>query len=139
MILFRKICLEELSRKGRAFNWESQACEKCKRQMWGHGFVCRYFSEVFSALYLKRFRCPSCGVVATTRPDGYWRATRSSILSIYAALSGRLRTGSWASNRQRAGHWLRRFVAMVRMNYGDHSDLVAVLDSCLAKGLRFFP
>lgn len=124
---------------GRAFKWESYRCEKCQRRMWGHGFVCRYFAEVCSVLYLKRYRCPGCRAVVTTRPEGYWPRVRSSILTIYQTLKGRFTTGSWAGNRQRAGHWLRRFVAMVRMEHGDQASLLSVLESCFGKGLRFFP
>jgi len=89
---------------------------------------------------MKRFRCPECHVVVTLRPVGFLPHVRSSVCSIYSALSARLRTGSWGPevNRQRAGHWLRRFVKKVRMDWGDHSDLKAALEFCYQKQLSFF-
>jgi hypothetical protein len=140
MILSRKICFNELSEQGREFNWGRHNCEKCQRSMWGHGFVTRYFAEFSCALFLKRFRCPQCRVVVTLRPEGYWPRVRSSICSIYKTLFGRLRTGIWdlPAIRQRAGHWLRRFVKKVRMDWGDAADLRAILDFCYNKQVSFF-
>ena len=140
MILSRKICFKELSEQGRDFNWGNHDCEKCRRSMWGHGFVARYFSEFHSVLFLKRYRCPCCRRVVTLRPEGYWPRLRSSVQSIYWALSTRFRTGSWGpeTSRQRAGHWLRRFVQKVRMDWGDASDLKAALEFCYQKQLSFF-
>jgi hypothetical protein len=140
MILLRKICFKELSEQGRHFNWGKHDCEKCQRAMWGHGFVSRYFAQVCAALLMKRFRCPECGVVVTLRPEGFLPHVRSSVDSIYSALSMRFRTGSWGSeiSRQCAGHWLRRFVRKVRMDWGDASDLKAALEFCYQKQLSFF-
>jgi len=108
--------------------------------MWGHGFVSRYFAEFWSALLLKRFRCPQCREVVTLRPEGYLPHVRSSVSAIYSTLSTRLKAGSWGPeiSRQRAGHWLRRFVKKVRMDWGDASDLKAVLEFCYQKQLSFF-
>jgi hypothetical protein len=140
MILLRKICFKELSEQGRDFNWGKHDCENCHRSMWGHGFVARYFAEACGALLLKRFRCPSCRLVVTLRPEGYWPRVRSSISSIYAMLFLRLATGSWSDPtlRQRAGHWLRRFVEKVRMDWSDSADLRAALDFCHEKQIPFF-
>lgn len=139
MILLLKICLNELSEQGRNFNWGTHDCEKCFRPMWGHGFVDRYFSVSAVRLWLKRYRCPDCGSVATTRPEGYWPRVRTSIRSIFETLRSRLKTGRWpqATARQRAGHWLRRFVIKVRMDFGDRSDLGGVLEFCFEKQIPF--
>lgn len=140
MILLRKICFKELSEQGRDFNWDKHDCEICQRSMWGHGFVTRYFADFYGALLLKRFRCPKCRVVVTVRPEGHWPRVRSSIASIYAMLLSRLTTGSWsvATLRQRAGHWLRRFIEKVRMDWGDSADLQVTLDFCFEKQISFF-
>ena len=140
MILLRKICFKELSEQGRSFNWGQHDCEKCQRAMWGHGFVTRYFAEVRSALFLKRYRCPGCRVVVTLRPEGYFSRIRSSIRSIYETLLVRLTRGAWGTPglRQRAGHWLRRFVEKVRMDWTDASDLKVVLRFCYEKQIPFF-
>jgi hypothetical protein len=140
MILLRKICFKELSELGRNFNWGKHDCENCQRSMWGHGFVGRYFSEFHSVLFLKRYRCPGCRRVVTVRPEGYWPHLRSSVRSIYLTLLARLTKGSWGPGtaRQRAGHWLRRFVQKVRMDWGDASDLKAALEFCHQKGVSFF-
>lgn len=140
MILLRKICFKELSELGRNFNWGEHDCEKCQRSMWGHGFVARYFSEFHSVFFLKRYRCPGCRRVATVRPEGYWPRLRSSVQSIYLTLVVRLTTGLWGPGtvRQRAGHWLRRFVQKVRMDWGGTSDLKAALEFCYQKGVSFF-
>ena len=140
MILYSKICFKELSEQDRNFNWGTHDCEKCQRRMWGHGFVSRYFAELASAVLLKRYRCPGCRSVVTTRPEGYLARVRSSVASIYTSLALRLSTGSWGASesRQRCGHWLGKFVTMVRMDFGDASDLQAVLEICYLKQLPFF-
>jgi hypothetical protein len=140
MILLRKICLRELSEQGKHFNWDGYDCENCQRSMWGHGFVSRYFAEITPVVFLKRFRCPGCHAVATVRPAGYMPRLRSSIASIYSSLLGRITTGAWGGrdSRQRCGHWLRRFVVRVRMDWGDASDLKAALEFCNQKQLSFF-
>ena len=140
MILFRKISLKLLSEQGRAFKWEPCECEKCKRLMWGHGFVTRYLAEILSSVFMKRFRCDGCGVVVTTRPDDYYRYTRSSIDSIYHALTVRLSAGSWpaGTSRQRAGHWLKKLGLKARMDFGDNCNLTAILNLCFEKNISFF-
>jgi hypothetical protein len=140
MILSRKICFASLSSLGKAFVWEPHDCESCRRPMWGHGFVSRYFTEIAASLYLKRFRCPGCGTVATVRPEGYWPRVRSAIATIYAVLNFRVNSGLWpeGSARQRCGHWLRRFGRKVRMDFGPNADFAETLEFCFAKDLGFF-
>jgi hypothetical protein len=140
MILLRKICLKELADQGRDFNWGKHDCEKCQRPMWGHGFVTRYFAELVSAVFMKRFRCPGCHAVVTVRPEGYLARLRSSIETMVTALRERVASGVWGLgiSRQRCGHWLRRFVKKVRMDWGDRADLKVVLEFCFEKRLSFF-
>lgn len=91
-------------------------------------------------MFIKRFRCPGCYAVVTVRPEGYLSRLRSSIETMVEALRGRLATGIWGLglSRQRCGHWLRRFVKKVRMDWGDKADLKAALEFCHEKGLSFF-
>jgi hypothetical protein len=108
--------------------------------MWGHGYVSRYFTEITASVYLKRFRCPSCGAVATVRPEGYWPLIRTAIARIFAVLKARVGSGGWppGAPRQRWGHWLRRFVRKVRMDFGPNADMLRALEYCYAKELSFF-
>ena len=79
MILPIKITISELSKNGKAYKWDKCDCQDCHRDMWGHGYVARYFSSITTEIYLKRYRCPSCLTVVTVRPAGYWPRIRSSI------------------------------------------------------------
>lgn len=139
MILSRKICFNELSEKGRDFNWGGHDCENCLRPMWGHGFVGRYVSDSAKLLWMKRYRCAGCGSVATARPQGYWPRVRSSIRTVFETLRSRIQTGRWPNPifRQRAGHWLKAFVIKVRMDFSDRSDLEAVLSFCFENQISF--
>jgi hypothetical protein len=107
--------------------------------MWGHGFVSRYFSSISNFIFLKRYRCPDCSTVVTTRPDGYWPFIRSSIFKVYKMLETRISTGSWPVNfpRQRGGHWLKRFVNYAKMSCQE--NLLYFLQTCFYKKIHFFP
>lgn len=138
MIFSIKITIKDLTKAGKAYNWKDCECPSCLRKMWGHGFVLRYFSECEGGLFLKRYRCPKCGMVATTRPEGYWARIRSSIASIYSSLRSRLTLLTWPAGfpRQRGGHWLGRFVELAKME--SKESLSLFLDFCISKQLRFF-
>lgn len=106
--------------------------------MWGHGYVARYFAEVTSVVFLKRYRCYKCRLVITIRPDGYWPRIRSSIANIYTALFTRLRERLWRGcSRQCGGHWLKRFVRHAKMEGA--LELEFFLAKSFNKGLRFLP
>ena len=137
MILMHKITLQELAEAGKNFKRENHFCEDCKRNMWGHGFVLRYFAESSCDIYLKRYRCPKCSTVVTKRPEGYWRFIRSSIHNIYQALKSKLR-GLWPEgfSRQRGGHWLRRFVRHSQMER--QNNLSEFLERSQELGVFFF-
>ena len=139
MILPYKITLEELSKNGKNYKWPKHHCEHCKRNMWGHGYVTRYFEAIVGTVFLKRYRCPGCLALVIVRPEGYWPRTRSSILSIYQALHCRLSLGHWPSlfPRQRGNHWLKKFVRFAMME--SKGDLPSFLELCYLKQVRFFP
>mgnify|MGYP000125437550 CR=1 FL=1 len=139
MILLRKICLRLLSEQGKGFKWGSCFCEKCQRPMWGHGYVFRYFENLTSAVWMKRFRCAGCHVVVTTRPEGFLAGVRTGIESIYNIIRYRLTNGVWPDpRRQRFGHWLCRFMKMARMDFVSMPDPIEVLDFCFQKLIPFF-
>lgn len=137
MILPYKITLNEISKSGKNFKWPKHYCECCQRNMWGHGYVGRYFEETSGSVFLKRYRCPGCKALVVARPDGYWSRTRSSILSIYQALKSKLCSGQWPSllPRQRGNHWLKRFVKLAVMESA--LNLSAFLERCHLKRVRF--
>ncbi len=138
MILNNKITIKKLSEEGKNFKWDRCRCEKCNRNMWGHGFVRRYFSVIPDFIYLKRHRCPSCGIVITTRPEGYAPSLRTSNISIYQKLHFRIACGFWPSGfpRQRGGHWLRRFVLKAKMSLD--KNLLSFLEICFSENISFF-
>ncbi len=139
MILPYKITLEKLSKIEKNYKWPKHFCEKCRRNMWGHGYVARYFTAILNSVFLKRYRCPGCRVVVVFRPEGHWPRIRSSISIIYGALQSKLSRGHWPSwvPRQRGGHWLNRFVRFARME--TKTSLGSFLDHCYLKEIRFFP
>ncbi len=139
MILNYKITVEELSKAGKNHKWERHFCENCSRFMWGHGFVTRYFEGIEDSVYLKRYRCPKCTTVATTRPEGHWPIIRSSARCIFDTLLTRISTGAWPLSflRQRGGHWLKRFVNHAKMS--GETNLDSFLKFCFQKNLHFFP
>lgn len=139
MILIYKITLQKLTEDGKNHKWPACPCEKCHRNMWGHGYVARYLSNIPQQLFLKRYRCPDCGKVMTARPEGFWPFIRTSISTIYQMLHFKISNGRWPIHfsRQRGGHWLRRFVIHTKMSC--ETNLLTFLDRCFDKQLHFFP
>jgi hypothetical protein len=139
MILLHKITIEDLSKVGKNYKWPINRCDDCRRNMWGHGYVSRYFTASVVEVYLKRYRCPGCRSVVTVRPEGHWPRIRSSILVIYEALKSKLSIGRWPAlfPRQRGGHWLNRFVRFVAMEAP--ASILLFLDHCHQKEIRFLP
>ena len=137
MIFFTKITIEELSKNGKDHKWGKYFCDKCQRNMWGHGFVMRYFAEASGEIYLKRYRCPDCSTVVTTRPETHWKSIRSSIQAIYEALKSKL-AGFWPLGfpRHRGQHWLKSFVNLAKME--NQENLPSFLSYCFQKQIRFF-
>jgi len=94
------------------------------------------------ALWLKRWRCPGCKIVITVRPQGFFSRIQSTTTNIYQALKTKLDSARWPLGlpRQRAGHWLRRFIFFVRINYGDDNggvSLAARLADLFTREVKF--
>jgi hypothetical protein len=124
VILRFYVCLRELSKLGKNYKWiKPSICPGCKKSpLWGHGFVLKAFAGFLEKLYLKRCRCPGCHIVVTLHPSGFWPRFQSTIKNIYDVLHFRLTETRWPSGfpRQRAGHWLRRFISFLFMLNGQN-------------------
>jgi len=132
LLLFFRICLEKLQALGKDFPWiKPYFCPNChSSRFWGHGFVLRYFSEISTGLWLKRFRCDDCRVVFTVRPVEYppgfqypWKDIRRSIAD---KLKGKIYRRDLP--RQNQQYWLKAFQFQCRrignVHPTDAADLV---------------
>ena len=135
------INLESLSAQGKNYKWKRPRCLTGCKKVWGHGYVLRFFTHLRDGVYLKRWRCPDCGIVILMLPTGYWKGYQSSIETIFSSLKTRIQKYRWPSNisRQRGGHWLIKFIAFLRITYGDNNsdDLLEKLKLCHTKKLLF--
>jgi hypothetical protein len=118
-----EVCVKTLMEQGRKYRWKRpERCPKCKSVgVWGHGYVSAYFDEAGSqSVFLKRYRCPECGVVIRLRPGGYWRGIQASIVEVRQCVLSRLEKGRWppGSNSARGRHWLRALKRQVRTQLG---------------------
>jgi hypothetical protein len=117
------LCVKTLAGLGRNYRWQRPArCPRCEgARVWGHGFVTAYFDETGSqGVYLKRYRCPECGVVIRMRPSGYWRRIQATVATVHQCVVHRLEKGRWppGSNPARGRHWLRALKRQVRAHLG---------------------
>jgi hypothetical protein len=124
-IHINKLLLSDLGKK---YKWIKPACcPSCSvGRLYGHGYVSRIFDGFETPLFLKRYRCTKCHSVITMRPIDHPPRYQTSLASIYKALAFRFQNLRWPFTklRQRAGHWLRRFLKFIRMEYGDDDPLV---------------
>ncbi len=110
LILQVAVCVKMIFEMGKEFPWpRPQSCPRCKGRVWGHGFVQACFDGFMNPLWLRRYRCPDCGMVMRLRPKGYWRRFQASAAVIRDRLSYRVRTGRWPPglSRGRQSHWFR--------------------------------
>jgi hypothetical protein len=140
MIISKEVDLKELAKKGRQWSWERESCPRCHRGCWGHGYVARYFNGFVEALFLKRWRCPSCGLVITCRPKSHWRRFQESISGMYRALLIRLKELRWPAwaPRQRGGHWLRTLIQNARAHLLMRDSLIETVKFYQRKNLVIF-
>jgi predicted RNA-binding Zn-ribbon protein involved in translation (DUF1610 family) len=123
LILFVEVRVKMLVELGRKYRWQRpKQCPKCGGvRVWGHGYVEAYFDEAGSqGVYLKRYRCPECGVVIRLRPSGYWRKIQATVATVRQWVMDRLEKGRWppGSNPARGRHWLRALRRQVRARLG---------------------
>lgn len=111
MILFILADVKEIERKGRDYPWSKPVkCPKCgDYNVWGHGFVERFFDNFNHPLLLKRYRCSSCGCVTCYRPIVFFKRFQLTIQEIKSCITSRLQLGRWNPNlsKSRQRHWLK--------------------------------
>lgn len=136
VLIFTDASVDDIVAAGKAFKWERPCCPNGCRKVWGHGHVTRYLAAL--VVLLRRFRCPTCGIVITMVPAGFCRRYQTAGAEMVAALTTRLRHRGWPPGvpRQRAGHWLRKFLAICRMDYWEDDPLL-VLARLLEDGIHF--
>jgi hypothetical protein len=136
VLIFTNASVEDIAAQGKAFKWERPCCPKGCGKVWGHGHVARYLLALI--VLLRRFRCPTCGVVITLVPAGFCRRYQTPGAEMAAALASRLEHCGWPRDipRQRAGHWLRKFLSICRMDHWADDPLV-VLTRLLGDGIHF--
>jgi len=129
----------ELVAHGKKFNWNRPICDCGSEKVWGHGFVARFLAGFALPVFLKRYRCPACRRVFTLLPAGYGRRFQTAIAVVASAIESRLKDFRWPPElpRQRGGHWLKRFLAVCRMNFPDEEPL-AVLGRLRGNGILLF-
>lgn len=134
--------LNQIHDLGRDYPWpRPDRCLRCRNwRLWGHGFVMRYFDGFATALFLKCFRCPSCGCVITPRPQSHFPRIRSSKETIRTHLDRRLDTGRWppsSLSRSRLRHWLAHLKCHIQARLTSTWSLgeIAGFDRLLTLGL----
>jgi hypothetical protein len=132
--------LNEVFAQGRNYSWpRPNGCLRCGRfQVWGHGFVGRYFDGFDERLLLRCYRCPGCRCVMTPRPAGYVRRVQATVAWIRDELGHRLEHGRWRhSPAPRMRHWLRnvRQHALAWLGWTEMDGLLDAFDRLLAAGV----
>lgn len=133
MIWFVPIDLKKIHEQGRMFSWpHPPGCLRCNNwQVWGHGYVERYFDGYAAALLIKCYRCPVCGCVIALRPQTHFIRIHSSKEIIRSHLLHRLETGRWPPSslpRSRFRHWVSNLRRQV------YAFLTAAWDQGLGAG-----
>jgi hypothetical protein len=113
LILHFGIDFKSLERLGKEYPWPRlECCPRCSgRRLWGHGYVLRYFDGWPEGLWMKRYRCVSCGAIHTMRPSSHWRGFWAPWRQILASMRRKLKKGRWLSglSRQRQQYWWKGF------------------------------
>jgi hypothetical protein len=114
-LLICRIDLQKVQESGKNFFWKKPgSCPACNsRRLWGHGFALRYFFGFASGLWMKRWRCPDCGAVHTSRPadflPGMQYPRRLQQSSLETKLAGKPYLKSIA--RQIQQYWWKTFLS----------------------------
>lgn len=131
--------LAQVAAQGKNFKWNRPICDCGCEKVWGHGYTFRFFDGLDEPTWLRRYRCPAFRRVFTMIPSGFGRRYRTMISVIWKAIEERLRGPCWPPgvSRQRGGHWLRRFLAICKMDFPEEKHVV-VLDRLRGNGVHFF-
>ena len=139
MLVFTDVSVDEIVAQGKAFKWIRPSCPCGSAKVWGHGYVWRFFAALASAVALKRFRCPACAQVFTMKPAGFCRRYQTAGSAMAAALAARMMHRGWPRGlpRQRAGHWLRKFLTRCRMDHPADDPLTVLGRVVVTDGAHF--
>jgi hypothetical protein len=121
LILFVEAAVKSIFELGRRFPWiKPDCCPRCGGRIWKHGFATRYFDECAHSLFVRRYRCPDCRLVVTTRPSDYWSRFQASIADIRDSLINRFQRYRWAKthSNSRQRHWLKGLLTKIRFHLG---------------------
>jgi hypothetical protein len=131
--------LQMVSLQGKEYNWKRPNCPNGHPKMWGHGYVARNFEGFPSKIFIKRYRCPTCRAVLILTPTDYYKHYQSTIQDIYDAISIRLKSYRWPpwTTRQRAGHWQKKFLKLVQMDFSLEDNLIEILERLYSKNICF--
>jgi hypothetical protein len=100
------------------FKWGHYFCTKCNSKLWSHGFVTRCFSNFNIPIYFKRFRCASCEIIFTLRPDTYWSRVQSSVENVFQTIEYKFKYRNWPDEfRQRYNYWNNKFISYKAMHF----------------------
>lgn len=140
MLHFVEVILKDVFEQGRNFKWAKPSrCPRCGYyNVWGHGFVERFFDHFPSPLLMKRFRCNHCGCIICCRPASHFPRIQSTFESIKTNLAYRIAHGRWLTGipPSRLRHWLANLKCKVLAHFGmvHIRDLLAGYNELLALG-----
>ena len=113
LLLIIRVKLQEIQLLGKRFLWKKpSSCPRCgRRRLWGHGFVMRYFHGYSEGLWMKRWRCPDCRAVHTSRPSEYPAGSQYSHVIRFESLRRKTSGGSFLTSisRQAQQYWRKAF------------------------------
>ena len=137
MLVHTDVPLALVVKDGKDFNWNRPSCNCGGEKVWGHGYVARFFAGIVAAVLLKRYRCPNCRRVFIMMPEGYAPRYQTPARVMCDALASRLMHRGWPRGlpRQRGWHWLRKFLAICRMDFPE-DDLLTVLARLRGNGVH---
>jgi hypothetical protein len=121
LILFVEAAVKHILELGRKFpRAKPEQCPRCGGRLWGHGFANRYLDDCDQALLVRRYRCPDCRLVLTTRPADYLSRFQAAIADIRDSLTHRFRHRRWRPNRSRSRqrHWIKGLLARISCHLG---------------------
>ena len=136
-LLICRIDLDKVQELGKHFQWKNPGtCPACSSsRLWGHGFALRFFFGFARGLWMKRWRCPDCGAVHTSRPDDFLPGMQYPRHIQQESLKMKL-TGKPFLNtisRQVQQHWWKTFISRSRES-GNWNCLFSFFRKSLATG-----
>lgn len=109
LILHFPVDVKVLYEFGKRHCWpKPPRCPRCGGvRLWGHGFARRYFEGFVKPLWVKRFRCPDCTAVHTSRPSGFLIGIRYPADVVRSCLIGKIMDNRWLRGvvRQNQQYW----------------------------------